>query len=129
MPKPGKPRFNHVAMSVPSELLREPPRKDIVGFYSDVFGWEGLPTETIDGKQLVLSVYAVDQFVFLTSGDETMRAPRMDHFGLGVATLEELDTFYGQAQDYRARDARVDIIEKRVERHPGLSLTSFYVRF
>src|SRR5579884_4149015 len=104
MPKPGQPRFNHVALSVPADLLGADGRRDIVSFYSEVFGWGELPTETVDRKKLVLGAYSVDQFVFLIAEDEPMRAPRLDHFGLGVGTLEELDTFYERARAYRQKD-------------------------
>ncbi len=129
MPKPGRPRFNHVAMSVPADLLGEDGRRDIVDFYSEVFGWQELPTETIDRQRLILSAYSYDQFVFLIADDRPMRAPRLDHFGMGVASEEELDAFYGRALAYREKDSRVDIIEKQTEQHPGLSITSFYVGF
>lgn len=129
MPRLGRPRFNHVAMSVPAELLGDQGRRDIVSFYSEVFGWAELPTETIDRKRLVLSAYTVDQFVFLMATDRPMTADRLDHFGLGVGSLEELDTFYGRALDYRERDARVEIIDKSTDHHPGVSLTSFYVGY
>lgn len=129
MPRPGRPRFNHVAMSVPADVLAEPGRRDIVSFYSEVFGWAELPTETIDRKRLVLGAYTVDQFVFLIASDHPMAADRLDHFGLGVGSLEELDTFYKRALDYRERDSRVEIIDKSTDQHPGLSLTSFYVGY
>ena len=129
MPKPGHPRFNHVALSVPPDLLAEHRRREIVDFYSGVFGWTEYPTETIDRKQLVLGVYAFDQFVFLIADDNPMRAPRMDHFGLGVGSEEELDVFYQRCVEYRGRDPRVDMIDKQTEKHPGLSLTNFYVGF
>jgi hypothetical protein len=129
MPKPGQPRFNHVAVSVPADLLGDPGRRDLVAFYSEVFGWQEYPTETIDRKQLVLGAYAIDQFVFIIADDNPMRAPRMDHFGLGVGSLEELDTFYERAKAYRQRDERVDIVEKQTEQHPGLSITNFYVGY
>jgi hypothetical protein len=129
MPRPGEPRFNHVAMSVPAELLSEDGRREIVDFYSTVFGWQEYPTETVDRKQLVLGVYRLDQFVFLIADEDPMRSPRMDHFGLGVGSEEELDAFYARCIEYRERDERVDIIDKRVDKHPGLSLTSFYVRY
>jgi len=129
MPKPGQPRFNHVALSVPADLLGADGRRDIVAFYSEVFGWGELPTETVDRKKLVLGAYRIDQFVFLIAEDEPMRAPRLDHFGLGVGTMEELDTFYERARAYRDKDPRVDLIEKKTEKHPGLALTSFYVGF
>ncbi len=129
MPKPGKPRFNHVALSVPADLLDERGRSDLVGFYSEVFGWEEYPTETIDRQRLVLGAYAVDQFVFIIADDSPMRAPRMDHFGLGVGSREELDSFYERAIEFRKRDDRVDIVDKETEKHPGLSITNFYVGY
>lgn len=129
MPETRRPRFNHVAMSVPPGLLDEAGRRDIVAFYSEVFGWQELPTETIDRKRLILSAYSYDQFVFLLGGDPAMSAPRMDHFGLGVATEEELDEFYRRALAYRDKDSRVDVIPKQKEQHPGLSITSFYVGY
>jgi hypothetical protein len=71
----------------------------------------------------------VDQFVFLIADDAPMRAPKMDHFGLGVATVEELDDLYQRALDYRRRDPRVEVIDKQTEQHPGVTLTSFYVGY
>jgi hypothetical protein len=116
-------------MSVDPDLLSESGRRDLVDFYSEVFGWRELPTETIDRKRLVLSAYAIDQFVFLIAADDPMRAPRLDHFGLGVGSVEELDAFYERALAYRERDGRVDIIDRHIEQHPGVSITSFYVKY
>ena len=129
MPKPGQPRFNHVAVSVPPDLLDEQGRQDLVAFYSEVFGWQEYPTETIDRQRLVLGAYTIDQFVFITADRHPMRAPRTDHFGLGVGTLGELDIFYERATAYRKRDDRVDIVDKQTEQHPGLSITNFYVGY
>ena len=40
MAKDGRlPRFNHVAMSLPADLLDERNRADITRFYDEVFGW------------------------------------------------------------------------------------------
>jgi hypothetical protein len=116
-------------MSVPAELLGEQGRHDIIAFYSEVFGWLELPTETVDRKRLILSAYSYDQFVFLTASEEPMRAGRSDHFGMGVASVEELDAFYEKAVDYQRRDSRVEIAERQTEHHPGLVLTSFYVGY
>jgi hypothetical protein len=129
VPRPGQPRLNHVAMSVPADLLDETGRRDIVNFYGEVFGWQELPTETVDREKLVLGAYRVDQFIFLIADDSPMQAPRLDHFGLGVGSVEELDTFYQRALDYREKDHRVDVIDKKTEHHPGLALTSFYVGY
>jgi hypothetical protein len=129
MPKVGQPRLNHVALSVHPDALDEQGRREIIDFYSAVFGWQELPTETIDRKRLVLMIYRIDQFLFIHADDPPMSGPKLDHFGLGVASVDELDTFYQRAQRYRDKDDRVDIIDKQVEEHPGISLTSFYVKF
>ena len=129
MPKPGTPIFNHVAMSVPADALDADGRAQIIDFYGEVFGWQELPTETLDRKRLVLMAYRIDQFVFLIADDEPLKAPRLDHFGMGVATMEELDTFLERARRYQEKDARVDIIDKQVDEHPGITLTNFYVGF
>ena len=125
-----KPRFNHVAMSVPADLLDEAGRKDLVEFYGDVFGFDELPTETEDRKKLVMRAYSNEQFLYLIADDPPMSAPRLDHFGMSVATMEELDDMLDRAKKFRERDDRVDIIDKKADDFEGfLTLTSFYVRY
>jgi predicted enzyme related to lactoylglutathione lyase len=123
------PRFSHVAMSVPSELLAEDGRRDLVRFYDEVFGWKELPTETVDGKKLVLSAYTYEQFVFLIADDPPMSCPRLDHFGMSVETEQELDDMLARAKTFRTRDDRVDIVDREVTDHGMLAITSFYVRY
>ena len=123
------PRFNHVAMSVPSELLGEDGRRDLVRFYDEVFGWKELPTETVDGKKLVLSAYTYEQFVFLIADEPHMTCPGLDHFGMSVGTGEELDELLARSKAFAARDERVEIIDRKVEDYGMLKLHSFYVRY
>ena len=123
------PRFNHVAMSIPAELLGEEGRRDIVRFYDEVFGWKELPTETVHGKKLVLSAYTYEQFVFLIADDPPMECPRLDHFGMSVDTEQELDDMLARAKAFQARDDRVDIVDREVTDHGMLAITSFYVRY
>jgi len=127
--KPRQPRFNHVAMSLPSELLRAEGRADITRFYDEVFGWKELPMMTEDGRRLVLSCYTYEQFVFLISDDQPMVAPRLDHFGLSVATESELDEMLDRAKEFQKHDDRVDLIDKHVDDHGVLAITSFYVKY
>jgi len=129
MPEPGVPTFNHVAVSVLPEQLDEQGRRDIVDFYSSVFDWQELPVMTLDRKRLVLGCYKLDQFVFIHADEQPMRAPAMDHFGMGVATEEELDTYLARAKAYQARDDRVRLIDKHVDDFTALSLVSFYTGF
>jgi hypothetical protein len=116
-------------MSVPADLLDENGRRDLVDFYTNVFGWQELPTETVDRHKLVLSAYRYDQFVFLIADDAPMACPRLDHFGMGVGSMQELDDLLAAAKAYKEKDDRVELIDKKTEHHPGLDLTSFYVGF
>ena len=124
-----QPRFNHVAMSVPTELLEPAGRAELTAFYADVFGWNELPTETVDGKKLVFGVHTIEQFVFLISNDPPMTCPRLDHFGLSVGTEAELDAVLAKAKAWQVRDDRVDVIDKKTEDHGMLAITSIYVRY
>ena len=123
------PRINHVAMSVPSALLEASGRAELTAFYGDVFGWNELPTETVEGKKLVFGVHTIEQFVFLIADDPPMTCPRLDHFGLSVETEAELDAVLAKAKDWHTRDTRVDIIEKKCDDHGMLAITSIYVRY
>ena len=127
--KRRSPRFNHVAMSVPADLLDPTGRGEIVRFYDEVFGWKELPTMTEDRHRLVLSCYTYEQFVFLISEDDPMTCPRLDHYGMSVETEAELDEMLDRAKAFRARDDRVDIVDKKVDDHGMLAITSFYVAY
>jgi hypothetical protein len=127
--KPRPPRFNHVAMSLPADALAEANRADIVAFYDEVFGWKEIPQLTQDRERLVLMAYRYDQFVFLIADEPHMTGPRLDHFGMGVDTMDELDEFLRRAKTFKERDDRVDIIDKKAEDHGVLVITSFYVRY
>ena len=124
-----KPHFNHVAMSVPADLLDERGRADIVAFYDEVFGFKELPTETVDRKKLVLSVHTYEQFVFLIADDDPMACPRLDHYGISVDTEAELDDMLARARAFKERDDRVDIVDRSVTDHEMLAITSFYVGY
>jgi hypothetical protein len=124
------PRFNHVAMSVPADLLGADGRAEILAFWGGVFGFEELPSETKDCEVLVLSAYDWEQFVFLIADDEPMTCPRLDHFGMSVGSLEELEGFLAKAKAFAQTDDRVDIIDHKADGHgDALTLHSFYVRY
>ena len=125
----SKPRFNHVAVSVPAVALDDTGRADILGFYGEVFGWEEMPTMTKPGAQLVLQAYSYDQFVFVVAEDDPMACPRTDHFGMSVDTLDELTTFHDRATRYAAADARVDVSAVELDDYEFLKLHNFYVNY
>ena len=126
---PRTPRFNHVAMSMPAELLGADSRADITRFYDEVFGWKEIPQMTEEGRRLVLSCYTYEQFVFLIAEDEPMQCPPLDHFGISVATEAELDEMLERAKTFQANDDRVEIIDKKVDDYEMLAITSIYVRY
>jgi hypothetical protein len=127
--RPRTPRFNHVAMSMPSELLGAEPRAEITRFYDEVFGWKEIPQMTDDGRRLVLSCYTYEQFVFLIAEDDPMKCARLDHFGISVATEAELDEILARAKEFQARDDRVDIIDKKTDDYEMLAITSIYIGY
>jgi len=53
----------------------------------------------------------------------------MDHFGMQVDTMDELDDMLGRARAYAEKDGRVDLIEKSAETYGPLTITSFYVGY
>jgi hypothetical protein len=126
-----KPRFNHVAMSLPAESLDEESRKLRADFYGDVFGFFDIPMMTIDRKRQVFQVHNIEQFLFLIADDggASMSCPRLDHFGLSVGAESELDDILDRAQKWKKRDDRVDIIDKKTEDHGMLAITSIYVKY
>jgi len=127
--RPRQPRFNHVAMSLPSLMLGPESREEITKFYDDVFGWKEIPQMTDDGRRLVLSCYTVEQFVFLIADDDPMRCARLDHFGMSVATEAELDHVLERARAFQAKDDRVDIVDKSVDDYDMLAITSIYIGY
>ena len=122
----GIPRFNHVAMSMSAEALSPAGRGEIVDFWSTVFGFAEIAEMTEDHERLVLSGVHWQQFVFLIAEDEPMTAPRLDHFGLSVGSLDDLAAAWERACAYRTHDERVDVIDPTVDDHGVVKIHSMY---
>jgi hypothetical protein len=118
-------------MSVPPDLLDAEGRADLVRFYGEVFGYEELTPMTEDRRRLVFGCYSVEQFVFLIADADggVMQCPRLDHYGFSVGSEAELDAMLARAKAFQERDPRVDIIDKHVDDHGMLAITSFYVGY
>jgi len=123
------PRFNHVALSVPAELLAAEGRSDLLRFHERVFGWSEMPTMTRDRELLVLRAWSNEQFVYLHASPEPMRAGATEHFGLSVSAVAELDAMYERAEKLRAEDSRVELLPRETQDFGVLKLHSFYVRY
>jgi hypothetical protein len=133
MPHPyypsGNPKFNHVALSVPADLLDETNRADLCRYFDEVLGFEELPTETVDRKRLILSCVHWDQFIFLVADDEPMQCPRTDHYGFAVRSREDLVAARDRAVGFRDRDPRVDLDDLAVDDRGVVKIHSIYVRY
>ena len=125
----GNPRFNHVAMSLDADLLDQANRADICRFWSDVFGFDELEVMTEDRKRLVLSCVHWDQFIYLVAEEKPMDAPRMDHFGFSVGSLDELQGVQERAAAFAAHDPRVDLIDLHADDQEVVTIHSVYVRY
>ena len=126
---PRRPRFNHVAMSVPAEALDEAGREALLRFYTEVFGFTEMPGLSIDRERLVLRAYSNEQFVFIHADPDPMRCPRMDHFGMSVGSKAEFDELLARVRKYREKDDRVEIVEPETADYKVLKLHNFYVRY
>jgi hypothetical protein len=127
------PRLNHVAISMDPALLDDHGRAELLDFYGDVFGWtEGDITGEV-GNPLIMYTGAFGQFVYLLPGDPYLRAPAMDHFGVQVASLAQLQTIVDKAKARKEGDERVTLIDVHARTTQGpnadYTLTSAYVGF
>ncbi len=125
------PRLNHVAMSVAADHLDADGRRAVCDFYGNVFGFEEYEDLTQDRHRLVLRAHSHEQFVFLIAEDQPMTAPRLDHFGISVATVEDFEEVARRAAAWKAKAPDdVDLIDPTAEEFAGaLRLHSFYVRY
>jgi hypothetical protein len=127
------PRLNHVAISVDPAVLDAQGRADVLAFYGEVFGWTEGDNSGESGNPLILYTGAFGEFVYLLPASPHLVAPPLDHFGLQVSTLGELDAIVERAKGYRERDERVEVIDVHARTTPGpthdYTLTSAYVGF
>lgn len=123
------PRFNHVAMSVPSELLGRAGRSDLLAFYGEVFGWTEMPTMSRDGELLVLRAHRNDQFVFLHATEDPMRCPPEDHVGFAVETKAEFEAIVDRARKAAGHHSEVEIRPEDPQDYGVLTLHACYIRY
>ena len=134
MPDPVRPVLNHLAISVDAQILDDAGRAALLDFFGEVFGWVEGDNRTESGNPLILYTGELRQFLYLlpASGD-FLRAPRLDHFGLEVASRDELVAILDRAKAYREKDDRVTIIDlDEMVTHGSTSdytLTNAYIGF
>jgi hypothetical protein len=122
-----------VAISVDPTILDEAGRATFLDFFGQVFGWTEGDNTGEAGNPLILYTGAPAQFLYLLPADPYLTSPRLDHFGLEVATLEELHQIVDRAGRYRSHDERVEIIDVHARTTQGSThdyiLTSAYLGF
>ena len=127
------PTLNHVAITMDPALLDDHGRAELLDFYGDVFGWtEGDNTGEV-GNPLILYTGAFGQFVYLLPGDPYLRAPAMDHFGVQVASVAQLERIVARTKARQANDERVTLIDVHTRTTHGpthdYTMTSAYIGF
>ena len=125
----GTPRFNHVAMSLPADLLGAESRADVCRFFKEVLGFEEMEVMTEDRHRLILSCVHWDQFIFLIDEDDPMRCPRMDHYGFAVYSLDDLKGIQERAEAFRKTDDRMELIDLHVDDQKVVKIHSLYLRY
>lgn len=133
MSEPARPQLNHVALSMDPAALDEHGRAEILDFYGDVFGWTEGDNTGESGNPLILYTGVFAQFIYLLPAEPFVVAPALDHFGLQVPSLEELEAIVARAEARQATDSRVRIIGIKARTTPGpthdYTLTSAYIGF
>ncbi len=129
-----RPVFNHVAISVDAAVMDDAGRADLIAFFGEVFGWIEGDNSTETGNPLILYTGEMRQFLYLLPATgQYLQAPRLDHFGLEISSLEELRAILDRAKAYREKDRRVTIIDldERVTHGPtsDYTLTNAYIGF
>jgi hypothetical protein len=128
------PRINHVAISVDAKVLDDEGRAALLDFYSEVFGWTEGDNSTEKGNPLILLTGALRQFLYLLPAkDNFMVAPNMDHFGMEVASKEDLVEILERVKVYQGKDDRVRVTDvgTMITRHGDdeHTLTNVYISF
>ena len=125
--------LNHVAISMDPAVLDDGGRAEVLAFYGDVFGWTEGDNTGEQGNPLILYTGAFGQFVYLLPADPPLTAPPLDHFGVLVESVDELEAIVAKARAWQARDDRVRIIDVHVRTTHGpthdYTLTSAYIGF
>jgi hypothetical protein len=112
----GPPRFNHVAMSLPADLLGQESRTELCHFFDQVLGFTEMPTMTEDRRRLILGCVHWDQFIFLIAENEPMQCPRM-------RGIQE------RAEAFRKEDDRLELIDLHVDDQGMVKIHSLYVHY
>ena len=101
-----------MAISVDADVMDEAGRTALLDFFSEVFGWIEGDNSTEKGNPLILYTGTLGQFVYLLPAkDEFMVTPNMDHFGLEVSSMQEMEEILERVKAYQRKDDRVRVTD------------------
>jgi len=121
-------RFNHMELTFAPGTLAPAFRRDVAGFYRELFGWDSADVQVVGQDCQYLRVDD-GQFLLLAESERPMQSPGYDHLGLLCETREEVDELLGLVRDYRTRDERVQVKEYEDLVTGNLTVHAFYVKY
>ena len=121
-------RFNHMELTFPPGTLDAEFRRDVAGFYGELFGWETADVDIVGQSCQFLRVDD-GQFLLLAEYERPMQSPGYDHLGLLCDTRTEVDDVLKKAKAYRDRDDRVRIKEYEDLVTGTVTVHAFYVKY
>ena len=83
-----------------------------------MFEWFEGDNSGESGNPLILMTGQM-QFVYLLPGDPALECPRLDHFGLEVSSVEEIEAIVAKAKAWQEKDDRVQIIDVKARSSEG----------
>ena len=129
-------KLNHVAVRLPRAALDEPGRSEILAFCGAVFGWREGDNTGEREDPLVMMTGSFGEFVYLARSDDPALHSgdgELDHFGVLVESIEELESIAARAGAYDASGRRASVTPIGSRTTAGAAttytLTSCYITF
>ena len=135
-----EPTINHVAVTVPRDLLDADGRRRIADFFGSCFGLKEDAQWSKDRQLMVLRSGPPDRpqhdakglYMAIIGHDKPSTAnPGLmgDHFGITCKSLHQFNTCLTRVRDFAAKDKSIELINEETTRAEGGTLHMFYFRF
>ena len=121
-------RFNHMELTFPPGTLDAEFRRDVAGFYGELFGWESSNVDIVGQNCQFLRVDD-GQFLLLAESPKPMQSPGYDHLGLLCDTRDEVDELLAKVKEYGRCDDRVRVKEYEDLVTGNVTVHAFYVKY
>lgn len=107
-------RLSHIAVTVPRDLFEPPARRELLHFYSNVFGWSENPALARPGERIFMRAPSDAQYLTIRASDEPMQTSGYEHVGVALDTPVQVNEAHQRADLEAGRDERVDLGPVRV---------------